>query len=407
MGKMGELGALASQALTQDFSTPSDALASATLDANQLKQYYVSAAKECVADAVMGSVWDTAAKVNPLSAAINTALETLATAGEVGQRLYELRYTASPVETGIVTVSSPFDSAPSVEAINPTTITGLDGNQLVQIEGTGFISGAQVHWELTDGTDKGTTLSSTVSPTAIGVEENFGNQTASWQVQIINPGGTVSNWLPFQVTASGTAPPPVPTNLSPGSSTSPGPTTSSATVTLSWSGTGGAAYEVAVKDVATGILVEDSVVSTTSFTTGHLSVGKIYLWNVDACFGTACSNFAPALCFQTPGTAPPPIPTALSPGTSTDTGFIVSTTTPTMQWSGSDATTYELAISQSPYGSGNLVYDNATISGSATSLVLPAGALVNGVKYRWNIQAINGSGQSGFSSDLYFTVNTN
>jgi hypothetical protein len=49
-------------------------LASATLDANQLKQYYVSAAKECVADAVISAVWDTAAKFNFWSDAINTAL---------------------------------------------------------------------------------------------------------------------------------------------------------------------------------------------------------------------------------------------------------------------------------------------------------------------------------------------
>jgi hypothetical protein len=55
-----------------------------------------------------------------------------------------------------------------------------------------------------------------------------------------------------------------------------------------------------VKDVATGIFVEDSVVSTTSFTTSHLSAGKAYVWNVDACFGTLCSNFASPLYFQTP-----------------------------------------------------------------------------------------------------------
>jgi hypothetical protein len=74
MGNSGELGSLANQTLSQDFSTPSDALASATLDANQLKQYYVSAAKECVADAVISAVWDTAAKFNFWSDAINTAL---------------------------------------------------------------------------------------------------------------------------------------------------------------------------------------------------------------------------------------------------------------------------------------------------------------------------------------------
>jgi hypothetical protein len=77
-----------------------------------------------------------------------------------------------------------------------------------------------------------------------------------------------------------------------------------------------------------------------------------------------------------------------------------------MQWSGSGATTYELAISDSPYGTGNVIYDNAGISGLSSSLAIPSGYLQSGVKYRWNMQATNGAGQSAWSSDLYFTVNT-
>jgi hypothetical protein len=92
----------------------------------------------------------------------------------------------------------------------------------------------------------------------------------------------------------------VPTNLSPGSTSSPGPTTSSTTVTLSWSGTSGATYEVAIKDVATGTFIDDTTISATTFTATNLVAGKKYTWNVDACNGTLCSAFAQALYFQTP-----------------------------------------------------------------------------------------------------------
>jgi hypothetical protein len=57
---------------------------------------------------------------------------------------------------------------------------------------------------------------------------------------------------------------------------------------------------VAVVDVGTGSFVEDSTVSTTTFTTSHLSAGRQYRWNVDACSGTLCSAFATHIFFQTP-----------------------------------------------------------------------------------------------------------
>jgi hypothetical protein len=41
-------------------------------------------------------------------------------------------------------------------------------------------------------------------------------------------------------------------------------------------------------------------VSSTTFTASNLSPGKQYVWNVDACNGSACSNFAPAIYFRTP-----------------------------------------------------------------------------------------------------------
>ena len=70
-------------------------------------------------------------------------------------------------------------------------------------------------------------------------------------------------------------------------------------MTVSWSGTSGASYEVAIKDVATGSFVVDTTTTSTSYT-ANLTAGKKYTWNVDACNGTLCSAFAQALYFQTP-----------------------------------------------------------------------------------------------------------
>jgi len=96
--------------------------------------------------------------------------------------------------------------------------------------------------------------------------------------------------------------PAVPTGLSPGTSGSPGPTTGSATVTLGWNASSGAtSYEVAVKDVASGVFVEDSTIGATSFTTSHLSAGKQYVWNVDACNSAGPQASPSAPCRSLPG----------------------------------------------------------------------------------------------------------
>ena len=206
IGSSGELGTLTTQMLGQNFSTASEAMSSATSDANVLKGYYINAAEQCASDTVIDSVWDMAMEVTPFSEYLNAALEKIGGAGESYQRLYELSHTASPMETGIVAVSSPFASTPEVQALNPAVVSATNGNQPVQIRGTGFISGAQVHWQLADGTDEGWSITTSFNPTALNVEKNFGSQTASWQVQVVNPGGKSSTWFPFSVTAASQLP---------------------------------------------------------------------------------------------------------------------------------------------------------------------------------------------------------
>jgi len=117
--------------------------------------------------------------------------------------------------------------------------------------------------------------------------------------------GKIFNWLLVLLTlACGTAiaAPPIPTNPTPGSTISPGPTTSSSTVTLIWSASVGAtSYGVSVRDIAANALVVSTTTTTTSYT-ASLSVGKQYRWNVNACNSAGCSSYTTVLYFQTPTT---------------------------------------------------------------------------------------------------------
>jgi hypothetical protein len=93
----------------------------------------------------------------------------------------------------------------------------------------------------------------------------------------------------------------------------------------------------------------------------------------------------------------------LSPGTEYEPGQKVYTTTPTFTWKAdAKAQYYSLAISKSPYGSDNLVYNNQKITGS--SITIPENVLVAGEKYRWNMYAYNNAGRSAVSWTLYFTI---
>jgi len=333
--------------------------------------------------------------------------------GDTAQRLAELVAAATPVETAIIHVGSASTSvnAPAITGINPSPVPGLDGNQLVTISGTGFIVNATVNWEHVTGEDGMTTLSSSGNSNTITASTNFGNQTASWQVQVVNPDGKQSNWWPFQVNASSTPKPDlVPENVSLSTTavTAGGTMTVSLTMAnqgqaaagasttrlrLNTSSSGTTKYDTSLGDLPTPSIPAGSSVQLSLSVTipSGTSSGTYYVWAVaDILSQVSQSNinndYAVSLAL-TVSAGQTPVPTPISPGTNTDTGYQLNTTTPTMQWSGSGATTYELAISHYPYGTGNVVYDNASISGSATSLVIPGGTLQNGVKYRWDMQA--------------------
>lgn len=104
----------------------------------------------------------------------------------------------------------------------------------------------------------------------------------------------------------------------------------------------------------------------------------------------------------------PPILT--SPGNETYPGTAVATLAPTFSWQpGNGATEYGLYISKRNVdGTYALIFDSesrATITGS--SFTLPAGVLINGQSYRWNMRAKNSAGWATiYASPFYFEVST-
>ena len=136
---------------------------------------------------------------------------------------------------------------------------------------------------------------------------------------------------------------------------------------------------------------------------GPVSANGYYWWKVD--FGPGLyTGWSVQDGLEKVQTVPePPMPT--SPGSSSEPGPVIATLTPTLQWNGvSDADYYAIAISQYPYGSGNIVYNPQQLYG--TSHTVPAGKLEYGKKYRWNMQAHNSAGWSAVSSRLYFQTYT-
>ncbi|HSW29416.1 MAG TPA: hypothetical protein VLH75_08055 [Longimicrobiales bacterium] len=123
-----------------------------------------------------------------------------------------------------------------------------------------------------------------------------------WNVSACNSAGCSSYTTPlyFQ-TPSAVTIPPTPGNPSPGSTSSPGPTLASRTVTLTWSASSGAtSYSFGVRDMGTNTLVVDITNRTgTSYTT-TLSAGRQYRWNVSACNSAGCSSYTTPLYFRTP-----------------------------------------------------------------------------------------------------------
>ncbi|HEV3315398.1 MAG TPA: Ig-like domain-containing protein [Candidatus Angelobacter sp.] len=165
-------------------------------------------ATSCIADHPIANFFQISLRVGKWFTGIGTVInvaQAAASGGEAGQRLLEIGFSASPVETAIVSVGLNART-PQIEKISPNPVPGLDGKQQITISGTGFIGGATINWQDVTAGRSGTSIPLQVTSATITVSMNFTSQRSTWQIQVVNPDGVKSNLFQFNVAAAPMAP---------------------------------------------------------------------------------------------------------------------------------------------------------------------------------------------------------
>jgi hypothetical protein len=228
--------------------------------------------------------------------------------------------------------------------------------------------------------------------------------------------GATSNALNFR-TPVGTIPTlPAPATLAPGRRTSPGPFVDTVTPTFTWqaapAGTVFTGYQLLLRDVSrhrSQIFSADP--SATSFAlpaANSLGTGHRYAWTLALVNGRQVGPVSQTLFFQAPP-APVPVPTPgaaqpVSPGSANSPGPTLHTLTPTLLWSAAAGITgvtgYQINLVNQTTGR-NLFFDAAA---GATQFTLPAGTLVAGDGYAWNVRTLANAQIGTPSRDLFFVA---
>jgi len=217
-----------------------------------------------------------------------------------------------------------------------------------------------------------------------------------WNVAACNSSGCSSFTTSLYFQTPGSVPS-TPSNLSPGSTSSPGPTLTSRSVRLDWSSSSGTSYyDVGVRDLETNQLVVDTQTSSSSYSV-TLDEGRRYRWNVAACNSSGCSSFTTPLYFQMSSGSVPTTPSNLSPGSTSSPGPTLSSRSVNLDWSSSSGTSY-YEVGVRDLETNQLVVDTQTSSSSY------AVTLDEGRRYRWNVAACNSTGCSSFAAHRYFQI---
>lgn len=178
-----------------------------------------------------------------------------------------------------------------------------------------------------------------------------------------------------------------PVNPTPGSTTAPGPVQAGTTVTLSWNASLGAtSYSVAVRDIASGVLVVDTTTTATSHAAA-LTNGREYRWNVAAINSAGTSNYTSVLYFQTP--AGPPVVTVTAPNGG-ESWAVGSAQSITWSVSGDTAQIDHFLVSYSTDGGVTYASDAGTAPAAARALAwTPPPGIAAGSAGRMRVQARN------------------
>ena len=216
-----------------------------------------------------------------------------------------------------------------------------------------------------------------------------------WRVNAKNAGGTSAWSTAFSfttvVTVSG-----VPVNMNPANSA----TGVAVNPTLTWSAvTGAITYRVQVStasDFSTGIVVDDSTLTTASKAVSSLMNNTVYYWHVNAKNAGGTSAWSTASSFTTI-VAPPGVPVLSAPANNA-TGITVS---PTLAWNAvTGAATYRIQVSTVSDFSSGMIEDDSTLTAASRAI----GPLSNATKYYWRVNAKNAGGASSWASSSFTTI---
>ena len=231
----------------------------------------------------------------------------------------------------------------------------------------------------------------------------------AWNVRALDgaESGSPSTYLYFQATASAGTKLAAPVAKSPGSTSSPGSVISTLTPTLSWQTTTGGtvtAYQINLYNLTTRRSVSyETSARVDSFTipsTTPLTAGDVYAWNVRALDGKVSGPLSSYLYFHTAAQVTLPAPVAVSPGSTTSPGPVITALTPTLSWqaiTGVTFTGYQINLYDVTTG----VLASYHVGASVDSFTVSS-ALTAGNSYEWNVRALNGTVSGPPSANLYF-----
>ncbi len=238
-------------------------------------------------------------------------------------------------------------------------------------------------------------VAATVGSTATSYAVPSGKLTAghafTWSVWDVIGKATVA---PSARLNFGTPIPPAPVATpSVGTGSASRPVLSTYRPTLAWSAAPNVTgYVLHVTDATAGNVITHTLsAGTTSYTfaDGELTPGRQYNWNVREVIGTTTTKIVSnAEHFQLPAL---PVVATLGPGATGGAGDVLPTFTPTFTWA--PVTTvggfsdYLLTLVDRTTGRSTPV----SLKPSATSYALPAGQLVAGHRYVWDLRVVDGS----------------
>jgi hypothetical protein len=93
-------------------------------------------------------------------------------------------------------------------------------------------------------------------------------------------------------------------------------------------------------------------------------------------------------------------PTALTPGHSSGPGDVITTLTPTLQWTGVEAEYYTVYIWQEVNNPWGVIYTSPPLF--ENTFMVPVGVLEEGGQYFWNLSAYYSNAPNSASNTLYF-----